>query len=61
MKLAYAQQVLAQQAQDLTTATYGGRDLKFKGEVLTPSDERRKLVTHILVLPGVTAIHDGVS
>ena len=61
MNLAYTQQVLAQQAQDLTTATYDGRDLKFNGEVLRIGDKRRELVTHILVLPGVTAIHGGVS
>ena len=47
-------------AQDdsLKTATYDGRKLRLNGEVLGLVDERRKLVAHIVVLPGVTAIHD---
>ena len=47
-------------AQDdsLKTATYDGRKLRLNGEVLGLVDERRKLVVHIVVLPGVTAIHD---
>ena len=39
-----------------TAATYDGRDLKLNGRVLGPEDERRRLVTHVRVLPGVTAI-----
>ena len=48
---------LAQQEAALTTATYDGRDLELNGEVLLLSDKRRKLVTHVRVLPDVTAIH----
>ena len=51
----------AAKAKEDTTATYDGRKLKLNGKVLRPSDKRRKLVTHILVLPGVTAIHETVN
>ena len=42
----------------VTTATYDGRYLELNGEVLGHGreDERRKLVTHILVLPGVRVV-----
>ena len=52
---------LAAQEDALTTATYGGRELRLNGEVLGPEDERRELVTNILFLPGVTAIHEDLS
>ena len=39
-----------------TTATYDGRELMLNGEILWLQDERRQLVTHIVVLPGVTTI-----
>ena len=49
---------LAQQNDALTTATYDGTELELDGEVLWQHDERRRLVSHILFLPEVTAIHE---
>lgn len=41
------------------TAVYDGLELRLEGLVLDPEDPRRRLVTSILVLPGVTSIPDG--
>ena len=48
----------AQEEDALTTATYDGRDLELNGKVLGQQDKRRGLVSHILLVPGVTAIHE---
>ena len=45
----------------LTTATYDGRELRLNGRVVRPLDDKRKLVAHILFMPGVTAIHEDSS
>ena len=58
MKLDFAQKALTQTQGDLTTATFDGRDIILNGEVLPLEDKRRGLITHIIVLPGVTAIHE---
>ena len=41
------------------TATYDGRVIRLNGEILERGDSRRRLVTNIIVLPGVTASPGG--